>query len=248
MQVIKRFILLLLLLALLPAYANTKASMPVALTPVRPRSGWQDSWWPQRHAEKKTLAKEGKAELVMIGDSITHWWEKNNLEQWHKFYDKFSALNLGFAADCTENVLWRIRDGALDGLSPKVVVIMIGTNNTGYRGGKGKETAKETASGIKEIVHQVRTRLPDSRVLLLAIFPRGPAADDPLRKLNTAINERIASFADGKMVYFLDIGSSFLDEDGTLPKELSKDKLHLTAKGYQIWHDAMAPKLAELMK
>ena len=120
---------------------------------------------------------------------------------------------------------------------------MIGTNNTGHR----QDPPEETSAGIKAIIDQLHEKSPDTRVLLLAIFPRGEGPKDELRKLNDAINERIAKFAESSKVTFLDISEKFLDEDGTLPKKIMPDLLHPNQEGCEIWAKAVEPKLKELL-
>ena len=180
---------------------------------------------------------------VFIGDSITHGWENAGKETWQKYYAPRNAFNIGFSGDRTEHVLWRLQNGAVDGIAPKVAVMMIGTNNAGHR----QEASDETAEGIKAILDDLETRLPETKVLLLAIFPRGNLPDHKLRKLNDATNAKIADYADGKRVFFLDIASAFLDDTGKLPKPIMPDFLHPRQKGYALWAEAMEPKLKALL-
>jgi lysophospholipase L1-like esterase len=120
---------------------------------------------------------------------------------------------------------------------------MIGTNNTGHR----QDPPEETAAGIKAIIARLNEKLPETKVLVLAVFPRGAKADDKLRKINDGINELISKFADGERVFYLDINRTFLSEDGTLSKEIMPDLLHPKQKGYQVWADAMEPTIVKLM-
>jgi beta-glucosidase len=138
-------------------------------------------------------------------------------------------------------VLWRLDHGNIDGISPKVAVVMIGTNNS------GANTSEEIADGVTAIAEKLRAKLPETKVLLLGIFPRGPDTNDPRRKVNEGANERIAKLADDKMVYYLDIGPVFLNEDGTLSREVMPDLLHLNEPSYRRWAEAIEPKLAELL-
>ena len=157
-------------------------------------------------------------------------------------------LALGFGGDRTENVLWRLQHGEIDGLAPKAVVLMIGTNNS-----NGKDnTSDEIAEGIEAIVKEIHKRSPKTKVLLLAVFPRATGKDKDAQAAQTAkinaINDRIAKLDDGgKTVKYLDIGKKFLATDGSIPKEIMPDQLHLSPKGYRIWADAVAPTLKELM-
>jgi len=149
---------------------------------------WAVKWWKARHIEKIALKKKmGKVDLLMIGDSITHVWDDRRKAgaTWDKYYAKRNTLNIGFSGDRTENVLWRLRNGAVDDISPKLAVLMIGTNNAGHR----REASAETALGIKAILAELAKRLPKTKVLLLAIFPRGKDDNDALRKLNMGTNK-----------------------------------------------------------
>ncbi len=180
----------------------------------------------------------------MIGDSITHGWENKGEKVWEKFYGHRNAINLGFSGDRTEQVLWRLQNGAVNGASPKLAVMMIGTNNTGHR----KDPAIETALGIKKILSELRTRLPSTRILLLAVFPRAANLNDVDRKINNQINNIISTFSNGKTVFYLDINDIFLDEDGVLSKEIMSDLLHPNPKGYDMWANAMEPTIVRLMR
>jgi beta-glucosidase len=138
-------------------------------------------------------------------------------------------------------VLWRLQHGEIDGIAPKVAVLMIGTNNS------GRDTPQASAAGIKLLLAEIRQRLPQTKVLLLAIFPRGDKPDDFLRKVNERVNKLIAGYADGRSVHFLDINAELLRRDGTLGKDVMPDLLHPNGKGYAIWQRAMAPTLQQLL-
>jgi lysophospholipase L1-like esterase len=137
--------------------------------------------------------------------------------------------------------LWRLDHGNLDGLHPKLAVLMIGTNNA------GSNTPDEIADGVKAIVDKLRTRVPECKVLILGVFPRKPTPAEPLRKATVAINERIAKFADDQHVFYLDIGPKFLSPDGTLSKEIMPDYLHPNTRGYEIWAAAIEPTVVRLL-
>lgn len=216
----------------------------LATTPAIQDAEWAKPWWMPRHEEK--LAEKEKAEsidLVWIGDSITHGWEGAGKAMWDTHFAPRHALNLGFSGDRTENVLWRLQNGAVDGIAPKAVVIMIGTNNTGHR----QDPADQTAAGVEAIVKELRTRLPEAKILVLAIFPRGETKEDGMRMLNEEINAKIAELADGEHVHFLDINAEFLDDNGNLPKDIMPDLLHPNEKGYEIWANAVEESIAKLM-
>lgn len=194
-----------------------------------------------RHRAFNERVKQGNVDLIFIGDSITHWWERAGKDVWDKYYGHRRAVNLGIAGDRTQHVLWRLNNGNIDGISPKVAVVMIGTNNRPPR-----NTGEETADGIIAICKKLRMKLPETKILLLGIFPCEPKPCAMREELAKA--SKIASkIADGKKIYYLDIGDKFLEPDGSISKDVMYDYLHLTPKGYQIWAAAMEPKLAELM-
>lgn len=235
---------LLLLTAASFSVGDEKKSAPKAVTPEVQTAKWAVKWWGPRHEQKLAdLKKQKKVDLLMIGDSITHGWESGGKSVWQERFEKRNAFNIGFSGDRTEQVIWRLQNGEVDGISPKLAVIMIGTNNVGHR----QDPPAETAAGIKTIVGELRKRLPKTKLLLLAIFPRGANKDDRLRKLNDGANEIIKSYADDENVFFLDINSVFLEDDGVLPKSVMPDLLHPNARGYQMWADAMEPTIRKLM-
>ena len=215
-----------------------------AIQPVQQDASWAVEWWGPRHAEKLELAKDADIELVMIGDSITHGWEDAGSDVWQQYYADRKAFNLGFSGDRTEHVLWRLQNGAVDGMQPKLVVVMIGTNNTGHF----MDPAVHTADGIAHIVSELRERLPDAKILLLAIFPRHQSPHNDMRRRNNEINELVSNMADGETVHFLDINHAFLDDDGTLPLEIMPDQLHPNAAGYALWAEAMEPTIRRLLE
>ncbi len=234
-----------LLAALLACAPVAGLAAPKAVTPEVQKDGWAQSWWMPRHQQKLEEARQrqGKVDLLMIGDSITQGWEGGGKKVWEEFYAKRNAFNIGFSGDRTEQVVWRLQNGEVEGISPRLVVVMIGTNNTGHRADK----ADETAAGVKMILDEIKARMPKAKVLLLAIFPRGEKPTDKGRVLNDAINKLIATLADNKRVFFLDVGPKFLQPDGTLPKDLMPDFLHPNETGYRIWAETMEPMIAKLM-
>lgn len=215
----------------------------VSITPAMLSEFWARDWWEPRHKEKLAQAQGGNIDLIMLGDSITHGWENAGKETWDQYYAERNAYNIGFSGDRTENVLWRLQHGEVDGLNPKAVVLMIGTNNTGHR----LEKPEFIATGIKTILDELRTRLPEAKILLLAIFPRDEKPDAEMRKNNEAVNNILATFADNEHIHFLDINRVFLDDNGNLPRDIMPDLLHPNEKGYALWAEAMEPKLKELL-
>lgn len=188
-------------------------------------------------------AKEGKADLVFLGDSITEGWEVAGKDVWAERYGKRKAVNLGVSGDRTQHVLWRLDHGQLDGLDPKLVVVMIGTNNSNAK----EHTSAEIGQGIEAVVRAVRAKAPKAKVLLLAVFPRGEKPNEQRAKNDEASHFAADAIADGKDVVFLDISTSFLGKDGVISKEIMPDYLHLSPKGYEIWANAVEGKVKELL-
>ena len=210
--------------------------------PATTPSARPDAWWQQRQQDLNARIAEGNVDLIFIGDSITQGWE-GAANVWNKYYGKRNAVNLGIIGDETSHVLWRLDHGNIDRISPKLAVLMIGTNNAG----NAHHSSEAIASGVQAVVKKVQAKLPQTKILLLAIFPRGTDNNDRLRKVNEKTNAIIAKLANNRTVFYLDIGPSFLSFDGTLDKDIMPDLLHPNAKGYTIWAEAMEPTLAKLM-
>ncbi len=225
---------------------------PAKNSAIRPEP--RDPNWVKRHEGFVALPKQGM-DVLFLGDSITDFWRRdNNPNQggwpvWARNYESRHALNLGISGDRTQHVLWRMQNGELDGLAPRLVVLMIGTNNTGFeRDNKTvRNTVPEAIEGVKAIVRGLRAKLPGAKILLLAIFPRGEKPDHPQRIQVNEINRALASLDDGKTVRYLDIGPKFLAADGTLPKDIMPDFLHPNEHGYEIWADAMRDTLNAML-
>lgn len=214
--------------------------LPAALSAEVNAAPWAADWWQDRHDEKLDLKnKMENIDVVMLGDSITHNWESDGASVLASKLVDYDVLNLGFSGDRTEHVLWRLRNGAVQGIAPKVVMVLIGSNNTGHR----TEPPAETAAGIAEIIRELRTRLPESKILLQAIFPRDKSPNGKLRKQNDAVNEIIKHFGDDEHVFYADIGEVFLDPKGRISSAIMPDFLHLSREGYQKWADAILPTL-----
>jgi lysophospholipase L1-like esterase len=195
--------------------------------------------WMKRHQDFVEIAKKNENPVLFVGDSITDGWRGQ--KAWKSTFEPMKAANFGIGGDRTEHVLWRLLNGELDGYTPKLVVLMIGTNNT------GNNSAEQIAGGITAIVKTIHDKSKDTKVLLLAVFPRGEKADTKVRDKITEINKTIAKLDDGgKTVKFMDIGSKFTQPDGSLTKEIMYDYLHLTGKGYEIWAEAIAPTVREM--
>jgi lysophospholipase L1-like esterase len=203
-------------------------------------------WYARHHAEielKKTL----KPRVVLMGDSITHFWdgpprssEVNGPTAWQRVFGIKPVLNMGFGWDRTQNVLWRLRQGEFDDLHPEWVVLMIGTNNLTGTDHARTNTPEEIVDGIDAISQGIRGRSPESRIIVMAILPRGQKPNDPLRAPIQATNHRLAErFAANTSVTYVDIGAAFLAPDGSIPPGMMPDGTHPSDAGYQIWADAL---------
>jgi lysophospholipase L1-like esterase len=201
----------------------------------------RDGNWMKRHDSMTERVKKGDVDLLFIGDSITQGWEGAGKMVWAEKYGKRNAVNLGIGGDRTQHVLWRLDNGNIEGIKPKLAVIMIGTNNS------GSNTSEQIADGISAIVKKLREKLPETKILLLGIFPRGADDENKNRQVNMKANEIVAKLADGTMVEYLDISSKFLDDKRVLSKEVMPDLLHLTPAAYQTWADAIEPHVARMM-
>lgn len=206
--------------------------------------------WLKRHLGFVEIAKqETECRLLFLGDSITDHWDTKALELWDRHYAPLKALNFGVSGDRTQHLLWRLQNGELGRLKPEIVVLLIGTNNLGFNSDNRtpRNTLPEVADGVRANVAYLRERLPEAKIILLGIFPRGEK-DSSLRADTVEVNRRIAKLHDGRHVFFLDLGPKFLEADGTLPKDIMPDLLHPNRKGYEIWAEGMNPLLAQLRK
>jgi lysophospholipase L1-like esterase len=213
----------------------------------------RDPKWVTRHEGFVEIAKKGGIDVLFMGDSITDGWggdarsdKSRGTNVYKKEFGGLKIANFGIGGDRTEHVLWRLQNGELDGIQPKVMMLMIGTNNS------GSNSAEEIADGVKAIVAETHKRSPKTKVLLLAIFPRATgkseeqnkATMDKLRKVNDIISKLDDG---GKTVKFMDIGSKFTQPDWTLSTDIMYDRIHLTDKGYQIWADAVKEPINQLL-
>ncbi|MFN3302303.1 MAG: GDSL-type esterase/lipase family protein [Roseateles sp.] len=219
-----------------------------SVTPEPLQESWAVNWWLPRHqaklAEIRAHREAGRrVDLVFLGDSITQGWENEGQAAFAQHFARHNAVALGFGGDRTENLLWRLQHGELDGMAPKAVVLLIGTNNTGER----LEDPALTVAGIRANLDEIRRRQPQARVLLLALFPRGEKPDDLTRRHNARINALLPALADGRHVVFLDLGAQLTQPDGTLSKDILPDFLHLSPAGYDIWARSLMPVLTPLL-
>ena len=204
-----------------------------------------------RHRAFLEIAQRGNIELLFVGDSITDWFSNPRsqaqapaagLDVWNKYFGDFKPANFGIAGDTTQGVLWRMQNGELEGFKAKLIVLMLGTNNI------NRNPVDEIVDGDRLIIEEFKKRQPQAKVLVLGIFPRNADPANSLRATIKEINAGLAKLADGKQVSYMDIGDKFLTPDGTLSTEVMADGLHPTAKGYQIWADAIIDKVRLLMK
>ncbi len=224
-------------------------ALPSTVVPVTQDRSWPQYDWQKRHELTSAAVKRTKPQILFIGDSITHFFGGEQFDKyalrgqqtWGEFYAPRNAGNLGFGWDKTENVLWRLQHGAIDGIAPKLVVMMIGTNNSGTC------SAPEIALGIESIVLELEKRLPQSKILLLGIFPRGEKPN-PQREKLAEVNQIIAKLDGTGKVTFLDIGAKFLTTEGLITKDIMPDFLHPNEKGYRIWAEAVEPTVKKLME
>jgi len=237
--------MLMLLVVLFALGCRKEAGIEEMAIPVHNCTTPQDrhrwNWWTRRHESFNEIAKKGGIDLVFLGDSIMQQWESEGKEVWDKYYGPRNAANFGISGDCTQHVIWRIDNGNFDGIKPKLVVLLIGTNNCRY------DTPRQIADGVAAIVRRLRIRLPMTKILLLGIFPMGQRPDDPARAGAEAANAIFRKIADGKMIHYLDIGDKFLDENGAVSQEIMPDFVHPSPRGYEIWAEAIEGKVAELM-
>jgi lysophospholipase L1-like esterase len=227
-----------LLLACAALHAAERKSVPNTTRPEERT----DATAVARHRHLLGLARKGDVQVLFLGDSITRRWEEAGREAWDEHFAPLRAANFGVGGDGTQHVLWRITAGKeLEGLHPRACVLLIGTNNL------ATNSAPETADGIKAIVRELRRQQPDMHILLLGLFPRGARASDPLRGKVKEVNREVARL-DGDKVHYLDIGDRFLEPDGSLSKDVMPDYLHPGKKGFQIWANALLPKLKEVLR
>ncbi len=212
-------------------FADNSAIVPVS----RPSAGWM-----QRHESMNQQARERKIDLIYVGDSIVEHFDTQGKEVWEQYYAPRNALNLGIGGDRTEHVLWRLDHGNIDGLAPKLAIVMIGQNNG------GKNTGEEIGAGVVAIVQKLRAKLPNTKILLLGIFQRREKPT-PERAVLAQANEIASKLADDKIIFYMDINRIYVQPDGSIPRSLMYDFEHPTPLGHRVWAEAIETKVAELM-
>ena len=241
------------------SYAPAQTATPAPATPppvdasaAIPKAG--NARFFELHESFLARGKAGPIGLLFLGDSITEGWKKAP-HIWEHYYSAYQPANFGISGDQTQHVIWRIANGELDGIHPKVVVLMLGTNNS------GTHTAEEIAAADEKIIGMIRAKIPGTKILLLAIFPCGARRNAQGFVTDAAIvdaakrmavidrtNFQLAKLDDDVNVRYLDIGARFLGNDGTIPQTIMPDQLHPAAAGYQLWAEAMQPLLKEMLQ
>ncbi len=208
-------------------------------TAIVPSPGSGETWWARQKALNARV-RQGQVDLLYIGDSIVRSWTWDGQPVWDYYYAKRNGVVLGMTGDRTEQVLWRLQNGNIDGISPKLAIVMIGQNNGPFN------TGEEIGAGVAAIVQTLRHQLPQTKILVLAIFPRGekPTAE---RLVLARANEIASKLADGKSVFYLDVNHLFLRPDGSISGSLMPDFEHPNREGHRVWAAAIEPKVAELM-
>lgn len=198
-------------------------------------------WWIPRHNAILQQNQSNEVDVVFLGDSITQGWEQVGRPIWNKYFKDLKAVNMGFGGDKTQHVIWRIDHGTLDHIQPRLIVLMVGTNNA-WDGNH-----QETVDGIKEVILKIRHKLPNTKILLQAIFPRGDI-DDPKRAVNEKANLLLPQLADNEWVYGVNFNDLFQNPDGTLKPFFKPDQVHLNKAGYEIWATALQPVIEQFLQ
>jgi len=223
------------------AFINTSFADGHSAIDAAPRldRGWKDR---QDLLNKRAAEAGEKAQVIFIGDSITQGWENEGKEIWAKYYTHRNAVNLGIGGDRTQHVLWRLDNGNITGLKPKAAVLMIGTNNT-----NGEDnTPGQIADGVAAIVRKLREKLPETKILLLPIFPRSENFSAQRGKV-LQVNQVIQKLPDEKNVFWIDFGHIYVTAEGLIPRTIMPDFLHLSPKGYEIWAESIEGKLSQIL-
>jgi len=220
---------------------------PSTLVEVTQNRDWKNYDWATRHRAIVDRNQQVKPDILLLGDSITHFWggEPSDARargpvSYQKYFGAYKVTNIGYGWDRTENVLWRLRHGEVDGIRPRVVMVMIGTNNMNIN------TTEEIAAGVTAICEELHLRLPQSKILLIGIFPRGAKADAGRDRI-AAVNMELVKLHGTRNVTYMDIGKVFLEADGSITPAIMNDYLHPTEAGYERWGEAIAPTLKGLL-
>jgi len=210
-------------------------------TPVAAKTN-SEAWWNGNctRIDDDIKKMEGKIDVVFVGDSITARWRGS--ENWQKHWGKYRAVNMGIGGDQTQNVLWRLQGGDLEGYKAKLFVVMIDTNNMWGRDSK----PENAAAGVKAVIDMIQSKQPQAKILLMSVLPTGDKPN-PGRESRAEVNKLISKFAGGSLEY-VDVWDKYLESDKTISKEVMHDFLHLAPKGYDIWADAISAKVKEIVE
>lgn len=211
---------------------------PVCLPNTRFDNGWES--WMGRHEGICKEAREKDPDVIFIGDSITHFWQDVGKPHWKKLYSKYEPINMGFGGDRIQHLLWRLQNGELEWIEPQVAVLLIGTNNS------ADNTAAEIVEGIETVCALIHEKLPGTKIMLQAIFPRDEV-DSPRRAVNDAVSEKVAMLDNGEWIFFRDMRDIWIDDAGVINKDLMEDLLHPTRAGYAAWGERLLPAIEELL-
>lgn len=236
----------MLSLALLLSCAGGSSAFAGPATQPLPRTQshpWMSlATWYRLHADDVDVAQKGGVDLLFVGDSITEGWDGQQL--WQEVFVPLKAANFGIGGDTTSNVLWRLQHGAVGTLSPKAIVLLIGTNNFWVNGDKPGDVVE----GVNAVVGLLRERFPAARILVLEIFPRDESPEGETRLKVEAVNKHLPALDDGQHVFVRDIGPAFLEPDGRISKSIMPDFLHLSPEGYRRWAEALVPIVEPWLK
>jgi lysophospholipase L1-like esterase len=237
---------------------STQPALPPEPVPSEPadkasprigRDGQVSEYFMKMHVMFLQQRALGGIDLLFIGDMLIDNWRKpapaGGQEIWTKLYAPLNAANFGCGADKTQNLLWRIDHGELDAITPKVVVLLIGTNNIQY-------PPDDILLGEMAVIQEIHQKLPNAKLLIIGLIPRGIDINNPyvvrMRDKIKKVNDGLAQLDDGQMTHFLDLGPQFIDDKGNLNTDLIPDGLHLNAKGYQVWAQSMQQVLSDMMR
>jgi beta-glucosidase len=215
-----------------------------AVPQARDESKGDAAWWVGRPARRLEEAKASHPDLLFLGDSLIQGWEDAGAKTWKLQYENRNAANFGFEGDSTQHLLWRIERGALDGLSPRLIVLLIGARNVDRK----DFTPLQIADGTRALLERIGQKCPSSRVLLLALFPRDALADTELRSKDEKVNQLLPKLADGKRVFLLNINHVFLPAANVHSRLISPAPPYLSPKGYALWAEAIGPTVQALLE
>ena len=237
----------------LAAVISTAALGQSARTPSDAAEPRSDQNSQMAHAQLLDKARKGRIDIYFEGDSITRRWGATDypelLANWNQNFFGWNAADFGWGADRTQNILWRLNNGELDGVNPKIVVLLAGTNNVGNTTPPEGDDAKvaDITRGLQAIVRVIESKAPNATIIVTAIFPR----NDNMAVMPTIdkINRNLSQLADGGRIRYLNVNDKLADGDGKLLDGMmnARDKLHPTVKGYQVWADALKPIFTELL-